>query len=893
MLSAIKIRDIRLLPGATGGIFAKSAILTLEIEGEIDDWLAVEARLRDKVTRLRPSELLWGVQASDWPGVFVVSPGEPANFSDWVVALTIAIQRWARDPVLQGRVLETSSQSMTLALPWEREQIFKGALQFALHYLMLWMQPSTNLEAAAQLSKTFDQWLSSVESGGLAPNTLRFALAALQRNIPVSVSVGMLRLGWGVNAERMDSSFTGHTSNLATRIARHKFHTSQVLQDSGVPVPPTALVPSWDEALRIAKVLNWPVVIKPSDQDQGAGVVPGIRDEETLRRAYDAASKLSPGAVIVEKHIEGEDHRMLIVGGKLLMATKRVPAGVTGDGVNTLKQLIERVNADPLRGASKRSMLIALTLDEEVQRCLTEQGLTVDSVPTIGRFVRLRYIANISAGGTAEDVTIKVHPDNCHLAERAVQQIGLDIAGVDFLCPDITRSWREVGGAICEVNAQPGFRVHWLGDPVRDINGEVIDWLFRNKPPRIPTAAITGTNGKSTTARMLHHIWMVAGKNAGVCTTNGVWVGRNLISDQNLSGHPGARVLLNDPTVEVAVIEMPRKGLIVFGHPCDRYDVAALLNVQDDHIGVEGVNTLEEMAQLKAEVLERASKAIVVNAEDNLCLAMRARASAPRHILVARDANTPALLDHLNQGGAGVFAQQVNEIPWIILAEGATQTRLMPLAEIPATMNGLLRFNEVNALFATALAWAHEIAPETIRKALASFANSVEYNPGRYNFIEGFPFKILLDYGHNPDGVRELCNVVEKLPVLGRRRLMSLNLGNRHRAHLDAVAPDLARTFDDFILGCNQSRVLKCTDYVSDDPEATMLAASQECLARQGVAAEFMTTERDEAKALQRALSSAQPGDLLVMLAEPWLALPVLDKARQSFTRPDRGVEFL
>jgi cyanophycin synthetase len=875
MRPSIKIRNLRLFPGARGGLSEKTAIITFEFAHEFADWPSAETRLRNEASLLCPAEPLWGIEKDDWPGAFLTLPEEPTTFAHWVVALTIAMLRWARDPVWQGRVLAISGNSITLALPWEREPIFKTALQLALRHLLLWTQPHPDTANGTQLSKAFEQWLLSVQPGGLAPNTLRFALAARQRNIPVSVSIGMLRLGWGAHMERMDSSFTGRTGNLAARIARQKLQTTRVLQEGGVPVPRAALSQSWDKALDLAKKLNWPVVIKPSNQDQGAGVVPGICDEETLRRAFDGAAKLSPGAVIVEKHIAGDDHRMLVVGGKLLMATKRIPGGVTGDGMSAVAQLVAQVNADPRRGTSKRSMLIALTLDEEAQRCLAGQKLTVESVPAAGRFVHLRQIANISAGGTAEDVTTKVHPDNRVVAERAARLVGLDIAGVDLLCPDISRSWREVGGAVCEVNGQPGFRPHWLGDPGRDINGEIIEWLFRDKTSRIPSTAITGTNGKSTTAQMLHHIWLAAGKMSGVCTTQGVWIGRDKISSDNLSGFPGGRMLLTDPSVEAAVIEMPRKGLIVFGHPCDAYDVAALMNVQDDHVGIDGINSLEEMARLKSEVLTRASEAVVINAEDSLCMAMRPFAKAQRQILVARDGDLPVLLEHRRQGGEGVFSRSREDSQWIIYAQGDTEIPLVRLADIPATMNGLLGFNEINGMFAAALACAHRIDHDAIQRGLMGFANSAAQNPGRCNFIKGHPFQILLDYAHNSDGVRTLCQVVTQIPAR-RKILVCLNLGNRSAAHIQASAPLLAPHFDHFVLGQDAARVLHCKDYAGDDPKEAMLKYFFEQMRTAGLAENQLDIERDESGAILRGLAVAGPGDLLVLMAEEHLALPLL-----------------
>ena len=879
--AAARIEGLSLYRGARFGLGERTAVLTLALEQELTHWPAGDAHLRAAAMGLRPADPLWGVAPDGWPTAFVRRPAQVTNPAHWVVALSVAFQRWARDPVCSGQVLSCAGNRLSVALPWVREPVLRGAVQFALRHLLLWQQPAQPAGQAEALTAALETWLAAAQGGGLSPNSLRFAQAAQQRDIPVQVERGFIRLGWGCQAVRLDSSFTGSTSHLATRTAKNKFQASCLLADAGLPVPAAALVGTPEAALQSAGRLGWPVVLKPANQDQGAGVTPGIGDEAALRQAFAAAAGLG-GGVLVEKHIPGDDHRMLVVGGRLLMTTRRIPGGVTGDGERTVAQLVEAANADPRRGADKRSQLIRLALDPQALGCLAEHGLAPGSVPQTGCFVPLRRTANISTGGTAVDVTGQVHPDNRALAERAARIVGLDIAGVDFLCPDISRSWREVGGAICEVNAQPGFRPHWLGDPARDINGEIVDWLFRDKPARIPTAAITGTNGKSTVARMLHRIWMSAGTTAGVCTTQGVWVGNDAVSARNLSGLPGGQMLLGDPAVEAAVIEMPRKGLLVFGHPCDRYDVAALLNVQDDHIGVDGIASREAMARLKAEVLERASEAIVVDAEDPLCLAMRTHSGARRHILVARDAQAPALARHLATGGDGVFVQLRDGVAWIVLATGSASTPLMPLAEIPATMGGLLACNETNALFAAALAWAQGVIPETIRAGLGGFANDPQQNPGRYNFIEGFPFQVLLDYGHNPDGVRALCQVAAMIEVSGQRRLLNLKIGNRHRAHLTELAPTLARTFDRFVLGCDADYVRRSGDYQGDGPEEMMLAASRDCLLAQGVAEACMVFERDQQQAIRAALASAQAGDLLVLLADPWIAMPILEVARQT-----------
>jgi len=874
-----EIRSVRFFPGCQAGLDERTALVQIAVSGIPEDWLALAGRYQAAAQSLRPSEPLWGVGDAGWPGTFLMRPRGAGDLAEWVVALTIAFQRWARRAVWQGRVLDYRDGAMRLAIPQAGESLFHDALGLALRHLATWSDAEAGGEAAAELSRVRDAWLERAQAGGLPPNTLRFYAAARRRGMPAVEECGAIRLGWGRQAELFDSSFTGRTSQIATRLARNKHLSGQLLAAAGVPVPRGALAANLDAARRLAEQLGWPVVVKPANLDQGLGVVPGIRDTDTLTRAFQAADALSPGAVLVERHVSGADHRMLVVGGRLLMATRRIPGGVTGDGRCRIDELVERVNADPLRGSSKRSLLIRIAIDDEARACLAEQGLAEDSVPESGRFVPLRRTANISTGGTALDVTARVHPDNRLVAERAARRLGLDIAGVDFLCPDIGRSWREVGGAVCEVNAQPGFRPHWLSDPARDINGEVVDWLYRGRTPRIPVAAVTGTNGKTTTARMLQRIWLAAGRHTGVCTTSGSWIGDDLISSHNQAGLFGARMLLEDPTMEAAVVEMPRQALIEQGHPCDRYDVAALLNVQDDHIGVDGIRDMAHMARLKAGVLERATRAVVLNAEDPLVMQVGSNSPASRRILVASREEAPALVEHLRRGGAGVFLRRTaDEGPSIVLAEKGVETALMPAADIPATMRGQLPFNEINALFAVALAWGLDLPPAAMRAGLSAFINSPRGNIGRYNFIEAEGFRILLDFGHNPDGVRALCALVDKLPVAGRRRLLNLKLGNRHRAHLDTMAPLLAKSFGHFVLGCDPDYVRKASDWQGEDPLGRMLDHGRRCLLATGVAPEAIALEADPALAVRRALEGAQSGDLLVLLADPWLALPVIEQ---------------
>jgi len=898
---AIRLENRRFFRGRTAGLAESTAIVELSVHGIEGLNPLAEERIRTRLLALYPAEPLFGISESAWPAAFLqtTTPAvdEPmSRLGGWLVASAVAIQRWCRDPVLRGRVLSAESGRLRLAIPWYRYDVFDGALDLAIDFVsraltpteparpappwQQWLTPGGPVNTAPRLDDIIGNRWESVQTGGLGPNSLRFIEAALRRGMPFDILPSFVQIGWGANAQRFDLALTGQSSAIGTVLARHKFKAARTLAAEAIPVPPSRLVGDLAEAHRAAEDFGWPVVVKPSNLDGALGVVPGIADPNTLTRAFDQADQLSPGNVMVEKHCEGIDHRLLVVHGRVLQVARRTAACVTGDGVRTIRGLADALNADPRRGTGRYSMLKVLTFDADVLECLSEQGLNPDSVPPRGLVVALSRTANISSGGTAEDVTADTHPDNLALAVRAARVIGLDIAGVDFLCPDITRSWREVGGVICEVNAQPGFRPHWLADPARDINGEILDILFAGRPARVPTAAIAGTNGKSTTSEMLHRIWTSAGMLTGVCTTARVRIGDEIVSTDNLSGEPGARIILNDPAVQAAVLEMPRKGLLLFGHYCDRYDVGALLNVQDDHIGVDGIDSLEQMAELKAEVLERSTRAVVVNAEDPLCLAMRARAGTNRHILVARTPAAPAVVEHRRDGGEAVFIDTRGDRPWIVVAAGEAESAVMPVHDIPATMNGLLTFNESNALFAAAVAWAQGIGTGVIREALSSFDNSADQNPGRYNFIRGLPFDVLVDFAHNPDGVRGVCSVAAGLPVSGRRVLCSVNIGSRHPAHVESLAPLLAENFDEFVLSCDPKLVGGCPEYAGDDPAAAMVARSRRLLLDTGVSDENITVEADPHTAVRVALDRARPGDLVVLLADHDIAETVVAQWR-------------
>jgi len=876
MDASFHVQRLHFFPGIHSGLSAKTAIVDITCKANIHASNTMEFNFGQKLKALAPADDYYLAMTDEWEKYFLLQPKHKINLAHWIVGATIAIQLWARHPVCKGKVLNTSDHTMQLAIPWERQDIFESALYFALAHILSWSKTNGVARELNTLASKYTDWLAQTHETTLSPNSLRFALAAKQRNIPVTLQENQIHLGSGKNALRMDSSFTSCTGVLSSNTAKNKLQTNHILRQALIPVPDAILATTYQNTLDAIKKISFPLVIKPLNQDQGVGITTNIKAHGDVLPAFNLAIQYSPQGILIEQQVKGDDFRLLVVNGRHLMASKRLPGGVIGDGKHSVQQLLAIFNRDPKRGEHKRSNQRKIALDSEVNCLLQKQNLSLDSIPEQGAFVRCRHTANISTGGTAVDVTEQIHPDNCFLAERAAQVIGLDIAGIDFLSPDISKSWREVGGAVIEVNAQPGFRPHWVSAPDRDINGEILECLFQGQTPCIPTAAITGTNGKTTTAKMLHHIWMTSGKNAGVSTTNGLWIGKHCICDQNLSGHAGGRILLSDPTVEAAIIEMPRKSLIFQGHPSDQYDVAALLNIQNDHIGVDGINSLEEMAKLKSEVIQRAKHAVVINAEDELCMQVAHSIKDKKYILVSINKKSINFSNHLKKGGSGLFTKIIQHQPWIVMVERKKEMPLMPVAEIPATLGGLVEFNISNAMFAAGLAWAQDLPLETIRMGLSTFTNSVEQNPGRMNFIEGYPFKLLLDFSHNPDTLKNLTKFIQQTEFKGKKSVLIQNVGNRHRGHIKESMAALATTFDAFMISCDAKELKKNPEWCREDPVKAILKEIKAGLLAEGIAEKAIKTEPDCIQGIKTVIAEAEPEDLLVLLAEPNTVIPII-----------------
>ncbi len=461
-------------------------------------------------------------------------------------------------------------------------------------------------------------------------------------------------------------------------------------------------------------------------------------------------------SIIVETYLEGDDHRLLVVNGELVAATRRTPGHVVGDGVHTVAQLVELVNQDPRRGVGHEKVLTRLEIDAQALKMLERAGLTPASVPDAGQAVYLRSTANLSTGGTATDVTDVIHPDNREMAERAVRAIGLDVGGVDFLSTDITQSYRKIGGGICEVNAAPGFRMHVApseGTP-RDVAGPVIDMLFpTGTPSRVPIAAVTGTNGKTTTCRMLAHITKMAGYTPGLTTTDGVYIDGQRTVQGDMTGPVSARMVLADPQIDIAVLETARGGLLRAGMGVSEVNVGAVLNVQADHLGLKGIDTLEQLAEVKRVVVEVASDCAVLNADDPLVLRMSGHTEAKNICYVTINPQHALVREHIRAGGRACALEAGVNGQMITLYERGRHIPLVWTHLIPATLEGRAMHNVQNAMFAAAIAFSLDIKLDAIRQGLRTFDSTFFQAPGRMNVYDEHPFKVLFDYGHNAHAV--------------------------------------------------------------------------------------------------------------------------------------------
>ena len=731
-----------------------------------------------------------------------------------------------------------------------------------------------------------DQFIRFAQRRALGPSTASLVRAAKDRGIPWLRlnDQSLVQLGHGKYQQRIQATITGRTPHIAVELASDKEETNKILATLGLPVPKQEMVQSEAQAVRAAQRIGFPVVTKPYNGNHGRGISIRLTTDAEVAQGFLVAREHAR-SVIVETFLEGDDHRLLVVNGELVAATRRTPGHVAGDGAHTITQLIEIVNQDPRRGVGHEKVLTRLELDAQAQKMLGLAGLTADSVPAVGQFVFLRSTANLSTGGTATDVTDVIHPDNREMAERAVRAIGLDVGGVDFLSKNITESYRAIGGGICEVNAAPGFRMHVApseGTP-RDVATPVIDMLF---PPgaasRVPIAAITGTNGKTTTARMLAHITKMGGFTPGLTTTDGVYINGQRTVSGDMTGPISARMVLADPQIDMAVLETARGGLLRAGMGVNEVNVGAVLNVQADHLGLKGIDTLEQLAEVKRVVVEVATDCAVLNADDPLVLKMAGHSEAKSICYVTINPHHTLVREHIRAGGRACALEEGVNGQMIALYDKGGQIPLLWTHLIPATLEGRATHNVQNAMFAAAMAFSLGIKLDAIRQGLRTFDSTFFQAPGRMNVFNEHPFKVLFDYGHNAHAVAAMADLAGRLDATGRRIVVLAGPGDRRDEDLVAIAQAVAGRFDHYICRRDDNLRERAPDEVPRLMAKTLRAA--------GVPDHAISVIADEQEAIDAALRMGAPGDLLLVFADAlvrsWKQITKFKPAGSAPARP-------
>ncbi|EHJ91651.1 cyanophycin synthetase [Vreelandella boliviensis] len=717
----------------------------------------------------------------------------------------------------------------------------------------------------------------------LGPSTTSIVDAAVRRGIPwarLDADSSYIQLGHGCRQQRIQATVTCRTSLISHGIADDKYWTKHVLGEAGVPVPYGVICHSIEEALIAALDIGYPVVVKPLIGNHGRGVSTGISDEPALREAFTIAS-LHYSIVMVERFVKGEDYRLLVINGKLVAAARRRPAHVVGDGQASLQSLIDRENQDPRRGIGHENLLTQIHLDEQSHRLIAQQNLSLESVITKDQVVYLKSTANLSTGGTATDVTEDVHPEVKYTAERISRLVGLDIIGIDLLAETLTMPLEEQSAAVVEVNAGPGFRMHLspTHGTGRDVGQHVTEMLFPDSEDsgRIPIAAVTGTNGKTTTVRLIAHLLRQVGRIVGTACTGAIEIDNHTIMRGDYSGPQAASTVLREPTVEYAVLEVARGGIMRRGLGFDECQVGVLLNIASDHLGENDIHTLDELARCKTVVIDAVSPegTAVLNADDPRVLAGREWARG-KVIYFSLDADSEPIRQHVQ--AHGIAFTVYNEC--IVMRQGNVEANIMPVVDAPITFEGYARFNVANVLAASAAAYALGLSIADIQLGLQTFHPTPGQNPGRTNFIDAGEIKVLIDYGHNVPALKALSELVSRIPAQRRISVASAP-GNRRDEDLYSLGAQLASMHDIVLLYETDPRGRPAGEVVS------LLRAGAESHPGSCRVEVIMK----ESHAVDRAFDEAREGDLLVLLVDDINSVTERLRGRRFLSDSTAGIQ--
>ncbi|OGA81015.1 MAG: cyanophycin synthetase [Burkholderiales bacterium RIFCSPHIGHO2_01_FULL_63_240] len=793
-----------------------------------------------------------------FPSMGALRPdGRPGQISLAHVLETVALalQAQAGCPVTFSRTAETvEAGTYQVVVEYSEEPVGKKAFDQAIALVEAALKGEAfDLDAALSELRELD------EDVRLGPSTGSIVDAAIVRGIPYRrlTQGSLVQFGWGSKQRRIWAAEVDNTSAVAESIAQDKDLTKRLLAAAGVPVPIGRPVTDLEDAAKVVEEIGgWPVVVKPRDGNQGKGVTVNIVSHDHLAIAYKAAAE--HGEVMVERYLPGNDFRLLVVGDRLVAAARRDPPHVIGDGVHTVRQLVDKVNEDPRRGEGHATSLTKIRIDEIAIARLQVQGLTADDVPEQGRRVILRNNANLSTGGTATDVTDDVHPEVAARAIAAAQCIGLEICGVDVLAESVHRPLEAQNGGIVEVNAAPGLRMHLSPSygKGRNVGEAVISNLYKSGDDgRIPIVAVTGTNGKTTTARLVTHLLATSGLRVGMTNTDGVYVNGRQIDSGDCSGPRSARNVLVHPDVDAAVFETARGGILREGLGFDRCGTAVVTNIgAGDHLGLNYITTVEDLAVLKRVIVMNVAPQghAVLNAADPIVVAMAPKCPGGV-IFFAMDPHNPVLTAHRAQGKRTICVDG----DAIVAAEGSWR-EFLPLRDIPLTRGGTIGFQVENVMASVGAAWSAGLDWDVIRNGLASFVNDSDNAPGRFNVMSYKGATVIADYGHNPDAMRALVGAVNGIPAK-RRSVVISGAGDRRDEDIREQTAILGDAFDDFFLyqdACQRGR---------EDGEVLRLLREGLSKAQRVQRVEEI---RGEFVAIDTALERLQPGDLCLVLVD-------------------------
>jgi cyanophycin synthetase len=857
----MKILEIRTLRGANywSGYWKRLIIMRLDI-GEYEQKPSNKIEnFYERMCEVMPSLITHGCSYGE-EGGFLRRVREGTWAGHIIEHFALELQTLAGMDVGYGRTRETSESGVyNVVFAYLEEECGRYAARASVRLFLDLAEGKPIDEIKQTLEQEIQELREIREEVRFGPSTGSIVEEAESRGIPyIRLNEhSLVQLGYGIHQKRIQATTTANTNMIAVDIAGDKSATKKLLGEMGIPVPKGYYIRREEDLEETCEAIGFPLVIKPLDGNHGKGATIGVQNMEEAVTAFHKAREYSR-YVMVEKLLVGKDFRALVVNNRLIAVAERTPAHVVGNGRNTIRELVDEVNKDPRRGYGHENVLTQITIDQQSERLIAAKGYTLETVLPEGEVLLLKTTANLSTGGSAVDRTDEVHPENAFMFERIAKIVGLDIAGIDIIAPNVSEPLRENGGGVIEVNAAPGFRMHLSPSEGigRNVAEHVIDMLFPpGTPSRIPIFAITGTNGKTTTTRLIAHILKGSGLTVGFTTTDGTYIQNVQILEGDNTGPISAQLVLKDPSVQVAVLETARGGIIRSGLGYDHSDIAVVTNVAADHLGMKDINTLEDLARVKSVVPRSVSKRgyAVLNADDELVYRMRKLVDG-KVVLFSMDENNENIRRHAKNGGISC----IYENGFITLLKGKWKVRVEKVINIPLTYDGRAEFMIQNVLAATLACFVHGVSLEDIRVGLTTFNAGIAQTPGRLNFVEMDNFTVLMDFAHNPAGVRGLGDFIGKLSYSKRTGVLC-GVGDRRDEDLVEMGRLCAEMFDKLIL--------RRGSYLRGRTEESVFELLLKGIAESGKEIDYKIIKESE-EAIFTSFNEAEKNELVVILAD-------------------------